>query len=90
MFELALPDADEAILTAVERELLDPDIISDAMEAALAIVAGDPQRSEAHRVSLREQEQQLFSELTNLTQAVAAGQGRFDTLLRRLPSANPV
>jgi site-specific DNA recombinase len=99
--EMRLADADNAVLGALERELLDPDILQEAMRRAIAKVGDsdvDPSRRQA---SLTTALEQVTAELDRLTAAVAAGadlptlvtgirerERRKDALLRELAELN--
>jgi hypothetical protein len=78
--EMRLADADNAVLTALEREPLDPEIIQEAMRRAIASVnnpAIDPARRRAAIASAMEQ---VGAELGALTAAIVTG-GEVATLV---------
>lgn len=66
--DLALPiaETDDAILTVIEGEVLDPKVIDRVLDSAFADPADDRAVLEAERA-------RLVAELTNLTAAIAAG-----------------
>jgi hypothetical protein len=71
--EMRLAEADNAVLAALERELLDSDVLQEAMRRAIATVGAleiDPAR---RRASLMTALEHVTTELERLTAAVAAG-----------------
>jgi hypothetical protein len=82
--EMRLQDADEAVLTALEHELLDPAILEAAMARAAARVAAPlVDTEEARRHALETARTQTESALARLTEAVAAG-GAIATLVQAI------
>jgi site-specific DNA recombinase len=70
--EMRLEDADNAVLRALERELLDPEIIEKAMRRALD--AARPEQSiESRRSALSKTIDQVTVELDRLTAAIVGG-----------------
>jgi site-specific DNA recombinase len=71
--EIPMSDAEEAILSTIERPMLDPAIVHDILTAALAELQAES-TSDAQRTAPLEQElSRINGELTRLTEALAAG-----------------
>jgi hypothetical protein len=84
--EMRMADADNAVLGALERELLDPNIIQEAIRRAVASVntpAVDPAR---RRAALGTSLEQVGAELGALTAAIVAG-GEVATLVEAIRQA---
>jgi site-specific DNA recombinase len=71
--EMRLEDAEGAILTALERELLDPEILEAAAARAAARVAAPPENMDTRRHTLETALAHTEAALGRLTQAVAEG-----------------
>ncbi|CAN5488569.1 hypothetical protein BH23ACI1_BH23ACI1_33360 [soil metagenome] len=71
--EMRLGDADRAVLDALERELLNPAIIDEALGRAIAR-SGDPEaETAARKVAIRQAVDELDAALDRLTAALLAG-----------------
>lgn len=81
--EMPLRAADEAILTALERQLLDEDVLSEAMRRAVARAKRQPADVPAQRAALETRGVQIATELERLTAAVLAG-GEASTLVQAM------
>jgi DNA invertase Pin-like site-specific DNA recombinase len=81
--EMRLQDAEEAVLAALERELLDPEILEAAMTRAAARVAAPPEDITTRRHTLEIARTHTEAALARLTQAVAEG-GTVATLLQAI------
>jgi site-specific DNA recombinase len=81
--EMRLQDADDAVLTALERELLDPGMLEEAIARAAARVAAPPVDVAERRHSLEAARLQTETALARLTDAVAAG-GPIATLVQAI------
>jgi hypothetical protein len=81
--EMRLEDAEGAILLALERELLDPEILEEAATRAAARVATPEETSDARRHALETAITQTEAALARLTQAVAEG-GSVATLVQAI------
>jgi len=81
--EMRLADADESVLTALERYLLDPDVLEEGMARALAANAAGEPNVDARRTELRRALDQVRGELDRLTAAVLAG-GEAATLVQAM------
>jgi hypothetical protein len=81
--EMRVLEADQAVLTALERELLDPEILEAAMARAAARVAAPPEDIAARRHTLEIARTHTETALARLTQAVAEG-GSVATLLQAI------
>jgi hypothetical protein len=66
-----MEEADESILTAIEDTLLDPSIVTDALEHAVATI--DAQRGADRREPLQVELEALDRAVARLTAAIAAG-----------------
>ncbi len=73
--EMRVQDADHALLTALERELLDPEILEAAMARAASRVAAPPEDLETRRHTLEITRTHAETALARLTQAVASPSG---------------
>jgi site-specific DNA recombinase len=81
--EMRVQDADQGVLTALERELLDPEILEAAIARAAARVAAPPEDLETRRHTLEIARTHAETALARLTQAVAEG-GSVATLLQAI------
>ncbi len=81
--EMRLHDADDAILTALERELLDPEILEAAAARAASRVAAPPEDLVGRRHALETALGHADTALARLTQAVAEG-GSVTTLVQAI------
>ena len=81
--EMRLADADESVLTELERHLLAPDILEEAMTRAIDASAAEQPDVDARRHELRRAVDQLQGELERLTAAVLAG-GEATTLVQAM------
>jgi site-specific DNA recombinase len=81
--EMRLVDADAAVLNALERELLDADVLEEAMRRAVEqALSGGETRADRQRTVRRELDQ-IGSELDRLTAAVVGG-GEASTLVQAM------
>jgi Recombinase zinc beta ribbon domain/Recombinase len=81
--EMPLQAAEEAVLTALERELLDPEILEEAATRAAARVASSTEDPRARRHALETALAQAETALARLTEAVTAG-GAVATLVQAI------
>ncbi|MEO8520558.1 MAG: recombinase family protein [Acidobacteriota bacterium] len=81
--EMRLADADDAVLSALERKLLDPAILEAAIARAAARVALPPEDPAARRHAIAVALGQAEAALAHLTQAVAEG-GAVATLVQAI------
>jgi len=79
--KLHIDDADTALLDALAEDILQPDIIGDAIERAVAQLAPGARKEEADR--LRAELASVQRSVSNLTDALAAG-GELTSLIERL------
>jgi len=81
--EMRLQDADDAVLTALQRELLNPGILEEAIARVAARVAAPPVDLDARRHALETERLQAECALARLTEAVASG-GAIATLVQAI------
>jgi site-specific DNA recombinase len=81
--EMRLEVAEEAILSALERELLDPEILEEAAARAAARVATPAESIDTRRHTLETALAHTKAALARLTQAVAEG-GSVSTLIQAI------
>ena len=81
--EMPLQAAEEAVLTALERELLDPEILEEAAARAAARVASSTDDPNARRHALETALAHAETALARLTEAVTAG-GPVATLVQAI------
>jgi site-specific DNA recombinase len=81
--EMRLRDADEAILAALERDLLAPDVIEAAMSRAIAQAIEGDVDSDTQKRRLVASLEQVQCELQRLTAAILAG-GEAATLVQAI------
>jgi site-specific DNA recombinase len=70
---LPVPDADRAILTALEQDVMQPAIITKALEKALQQLQTDQEDPADRKEVLLKELHSLEAELNRFTQAIAAG-----------------
>jgi site-specific DNA recombinase len=71
--EMPMKDAEEAILSTIERQMLDPAIVQDILTAAIDDLQAEA-RSDSNRSAPLEQElSRINGELVRLTEALASG-----------------
>lgn len=78
--EMRLADADNAVLTALESELLDPEVIQETMRRAIAASNGRDHDPARRRTAVANGLAQVSAELGALTAAIVAG-GEVATLI---------
>jgi hypothetical protein len=81
--EMPVQAAEEAVLTALERELLDPDMLEEAAARAAARVATSTEDPHARRHALETALAMAETSLARLTEAVTAG-GAVATLVQAI------
>ena len=77
---LPVPDVDHAILTALEQDVMQPAIITKALDKALQQLQADREDSTDRKEGLLKELRGLETELDRFTQAIAAG-GSVPTIL---------
>lgn len=77
---LPVPDVDRAILTALEHDVLNPAVVTKAIEKAIDQLQNDREDPELRRDVLTKERQGLETELARFTQAIAAG-GSLPTIM---------
>lgn len=77
---LPVPDVDRAILTVLEQDVLQPAIITKALEKALHQLQYDREDPDQRREVLTKEVRHLETELARFTQAIAAG-GSLPTIM---------
>jgi len=75
-----LDAADHAILAALERDLLTPDVLDVALTEAVAMLTPTGETVEQRRAGLLAEQRQLEAELGRLTDAIVSGGGALPTL----------
>jgi site-specific DNA recombinase len=81
--EMRLEDAEHAVLTALEREVLDPEILEAAVARAAARMASPTEDPDARRHAIQTALAHAETALAHLTQAVAEG-GAVSTLVQAI------
>ena len=81
--------ADEAVLSALEREILDPDVVALALEKACARLRPNMDTAKERGVELNRDISQLDAEIGRLTAAIAAG-GPIESLVEEVNAAHRV
>ena len=81
--EMRLQDADDAVLSALKRELLDPEILEAAISRAASRVASPEKEPEARRRTLETAIARAEASLAHLTTAVSEG-GAVATLVQAI------
>jgi DNA invertase Pin-like site-specific DNA recombinase len=77
---LPVPDVDRAILTALERDVLNPAVVAKAIEKAIDQLQSDREDPDQRREVLTKELHHLETELARFTQAIAAG-GSLPTIM---------
>lgn len=77
---LPVPDVDRAILTALEQDVMQPAIITKALEKALQQLQTDRENPADRKEALLKELRGLETELNRFTQAIAAG-GTLPTIM---------
>jgi hypothetical protein len=75
-----MAELDQAILSQIEQDILQPAIIAKAIEKALTQLSAPGEPPEARRDGLQKELKQIEAELARLTTAIAAG-GTLNTLI---------
>jgi Recombinase/Recombinase zinc beta ribbon domain len=81
--EMRLSEADEAVLNALEKDLLDEGVIEDAMTRAIAKATSVESGGDARRAAVVKAIEQTTTELERLTAAILAG-GEAATLVQAM------
>jgi site-specific DNA recombinase len=81
--DIPMADADGVVIEALLDDLITPDIIADAVDGALALVAGDDGVEHRRRGLLEQEVGKVERERTRLSEAIAAG-GELSGLLEAL------
>jgi site-specific DNA recombinase len=71
--DVPMERADSAILTMLERELLDPEVLREAVARVRTLARGRGQSAEARRTEITTAIAKVDAELVNLTGALASG-----------------
>jgi hypothetical protein len=80
---VVLPEADEAVMGALEHELLDPLVVTEALRQATAALLDSPEAAERRRAVLGQRAAEIASAIDRWTAAIGAG-GELPSLIAKL------